>query len=393
MSDSLHFYNKSGDVVAVSLPNQTGSVIDQWSELRSAMTQTVPDSFTRDEWAYLMSFLDTTHLNQPFNECFGETVPAGAGPVVRLFRPRGRIALWLPNNVSLLGPLTLILVSLTGQPLRIKAGSQSNNLTNDFLDFASRRLSDCALKRYLADSVICETFDRHHIGNAEMAEEAQVRIVFGSNEAAREIHSLPHPLESVGFSFVDRRSDVWLEEESLSDELFTTLLKIFAIYGQAGCTSPRRVVLLGGDTSNALALRDRLVELWPTVLPGLPAMNVASENTMAKQWAVALGWDARIAGSNAGVIAVGEPDLLVIDSGMFLGVSSATPEQAERTLPDNIQTLGYASQEPNHIRWLELVARNRIKRLVGLDEMHHFGPLWDGSEFWRQLFEAVEISS
>ena len=340
-----------------------------------------------------MSFLDTTHLNQPFKECFGETVPAGAGPVVRLFRPRGRIALWLPNNVSLLGPLTLILVSLTGQPLRIKAGSQSNNLTKDFLDFASFRLSDCALKRYLADSVICETFDRHHIGNAEMAEEAQVRIVFGSNEAAREIHSLPHPLESVGFSFVDRRSEVWLEEESLSDELFTTLLKIFAIYGQAGCTSPRRVVLLGGDTSNALALRDRLVELWPTVLPGLPAMNVGSENTMARQWAVALGWDARIAGSNAGVIAVGEPDLLVIDSGMFLGVSSATPEQAERTLPDNIQTLGYASQEPNHIRWLELVARNRIKRLVGLDEMHHFGPLWDGSEFWRQLFEAVEISS
>jgi len=66
MSDSLHFYSKSSDVVAVALPNQTGSVIDQWSELRSAMTQTVPDSFTRDEWAYLMSFLDATHLNQPF---------------------------------------------------------------------------------------------------------------------------------------------------------------------------------------------------------------------------------------------------------------------------------------------------------------------------------------
>jgi hypothetical protein len=393
MSDSLHFYGKSSDVVAVSLPNQTGSVIDQWSELRSAMTQAVPDSFTRDEWAYLMSFLDTTHLNQPFRECFGETIPAGAGPVVRLFRPRGRIALWLPNNVSLLGPLTLILVSLTGQPLRIKAGSRSNNLTKDFLEFALFRLPDCALKRYLGDSVICETFDRHHIGNAEMAEKAHVRIVFGSNEAAREIHSLPHPLESVGFSFVDRRSEVWIEEECLSDQFCTTLLKIFAIYGQAGCTSPRRVVLLGGDTSNALALRDRLVELWPTVLPGLPAMNVSSENTMARQWAAALGWDSRIAGSNAGVIAVGEPDLLVIDSGMFLGISPATPEQAERTLPDNIQTLGYASQEPDHIRWLELVARTGIKRLVGLDEMHHFGPLWDGSEFWRQLFEAVEISS
>lgn len=393
MSEGLHFFRKSGDIVGLSLPIQTEAVIGQWSGLRSAMTRAVPDSFTRDEWAYLIGFLDADHLQQPFNDCFGETVNAGTGPVVRLFRPRGRIALWLPNNVSLLGPLTLILVSLTGQPLRIKAGSQSSNLTKAFLDFVLLQLPECPLRRYLSDCVICETFDRHHMANAEMAEEAQVRIVFGSNNAAREIHDLPHPLESIGFSFVDRRSEIWIEEAALSGELMRTLLKVFAIYGQAGCTSPRRVVLLGGDTSEAIAFRDQLVGLWPKVIPGLPAMNVASENTMARQWAAALGWNARIAGSNAAVIAVGEPNLLMPDSNMFLAISPATPGEAERTLPENIQTLGYASQEPDAIRWLELVARNRIKRLVGLSEMHHFGPLWDGSEFWRQLFEVVEISS
>lgn len=283
MSEIVQLYANSGIVVAVSLPIRAESMISQWSGLRSAMTRAVPGSFTRDEWAYLISFLDATNLSQPFKECFGEIVDAGAGPVVRLFRPRGSIALWLPNNVSLLGPLTLTLASLTGQSLRIKAGSKSGNLTTDFLDFVLLRLPDGELKRYLVDCVRCEVFDRHHSGNAEMAQEAQVRIVFGSNDAARSIEGLPHPLESIGFSFVDRRSEVWLETAALSDEVLATLLKVFAIYGQAGCTSPRRVVLLGEDVSKAVVLRDRLVELWPKVIPGQPDMHVSSENVMARQ--------------------------------------------------------------------------------------------------------------
>lgn len=393
MSERLQFYRRSTGTVAVSLPSETEEIISQWSGLRSVMTRAVAESFTRDEWAYLVSFLDPANLAEPFTDSFGEAVAEATGPVSRLFRPRGRVALWLPNNVSLLGPLTLILVSLTGQPLRIKAGSRSGNLTRDFMDFVLSQLSDGALKRYVNDSVTCKAFDRHDVENRKMAEAAQVRIVFGSNEAARQIHRLPHPDDSTAFSFLDRRSEIWLEEAALSDRLLTTLVNVFAIYGQAGCTSPRRVVLLNGDNDGALALRDRLADLWPTGNAGKTPVAVASENTMAGQWAAAVGWNARVVGPNAAVLAAGDAELPAVNSNMFLAISPATPEQAERTLPDNIQTLAYASQEPEHIRWLELAARTPIKRLVTIGEMHHFGPVWDGSEFWRQLFEAVEISS
>jgi len=38
----------------------------------------------------------------------------------------------------------------------------------------------------------------------------------------------PHPLESIGFSFVDRRSEAWLEQAALTPETLTALIKVFA---------------------------------------------------------------------------------------------------------------------------------------------------------------------
>ena len=57
-------------------------------------------------------------------------------------RPRGAVGLWLPNNVSLLGPLMLIVVSLSGNPLCMKAGSRSEDLTGVFLEFARNHSGD-----------------------------------------------------------------------------------------------------------------------------------------------------------------------------------------------------------------------------------------------------------
>jgi hypothetical protein len=60
-------------------------------------------------------------------------------------------------------------------------------------------------------------------------------------------------------------------------------------------------------------------------------------------------------------------------------------------LPPNIQTLGHSFVDPQDQRWLRLAARTRIKRLVPIARMHHFGPLWDGQRFWDQCFEEVEV--
>jgi hypothetical protein len=354
------------------------------------MVREMPSAFARDEWAYLITFLDHGNLLGIFEQSFGRSVSAPESPVRMMARPRGPVAIWLPNNVSLLGPLTVILLSLTGNPMRLKGGSQSEDLAGAFLEFA-RANAVRVLKSYLDGHVCHEVFDRDDLRHREMAATAMLRIVFGSDSAAEAIHALPHPLESMGFSFVDRRSEVWLEKSATGEPVLRDLLKVFAIYGQAGCTSPRRVLLLDGTHEDAIALRDRLVNLWPQVIKRPPAMNVASGNIMARQWAAALGWDARLAAQNGAVLAVGSVDTREFTAMMALMIVPATEAQALSSLPSNIQTIGYGVATHDDHRWLHLLARTSTKRFVPIGSMHHFGPVWDGQDFWRQAFEQLEI--
>jgi hypothetical protein len=391
MSEQLHYFNSPAGCAAVALPFDYRQAIADWAALRKRMVKAVPSAFTRDEWAYLVTFLEPGNLEKPFLESFGTPLDSPAGAQNVLYRPRGAIAVWLPNNVSLLGPLTLVLLSLTGQPIRLKLGSAAADLTGAFLDYAMANLPDGALARALSDGVLAEAFDRGDPRHAEWARAARVRIVFGGDEAARAIHQLPHPLDSVGFSFTDRQSEAWLEPGAIDDRVLETLLKVFAIYGQAGCTSPKRVILLNGSAQDAHDLRDRLLKAWPRVLRGETPMHVASENLMAEQWARALGWAPRSAPGHAGLLASGAAGLQGFEAQMALRIQAATVEQALEGLPANIQTVGHALEHPEDPAWQRRLAGSRILRFVPLGEMHYFGSRWDGQDFWRQCFETVEI--
>jgi hypothetical protein len=382
-----HFQDPDGTHVAVSLPYAPERLIEGWSSLRPAMLKERPEDFSRDEWAYLMSFLSPDNLWRPFRESFGE--PSESLEAEMLYRPRGRIALWLPNNVSLLGPLSLILLSLSGQEMDIKVGSHSADLSSAFLDFALSRLKPGPLTGHLKSSLHCAAFSREDRRNAQMAVDARVRVLFGGDAAAAAVEALPHPEHSVGFYFTDKRSEAWLEAAALSDDALTTLIKVFSIYGRAGCTSPRRAVILGAAPEQLTVLRERLNALWTLAWPRKPPMHVASDNLMARQWAAAAGWDAAITPGNAAVLALGE-GLPEMDSLMFLPLQAADRESAFKRLPGNIQTVGYALAALPDAGWQEAVARSAIKRFVPLAEMHHFGPTWDGQAFWKGLFERIE---
>ncbi len=390
----LHYFAASQGATAVVLPFALGELLEWWGALRTHMIRRTSPAFSRDEWAYLITFLDPVHLRAAFSDTFGDPVADPDGlRLTRLARPRGPVALWLPNNVSLLGPLTLILLSLTGNPIRVKGGSRSEDLVSAFLGYIHDTVPGSPLADYLAHTVRHEVFDRHDPRNADMAAEAQVRVVFGSDEAAQRIHALPHPVGSVGFSFSDRRSEVWLEPEAVSDDVLVSLIRVFMIYGQAGCTSPARVVLIDQPPTAALELRERLLRLWPQARVRTVAPHLASENIMARQWAAVLGWDARLAPMNQAVLLAGDYQLPAIPSVLCLPLITATLREAAGQLPGNIQTLGYAVRDPATPRWVEMLARTTIKRFVPLDRMHHFGTTWDGAAFWSQAFEMVEIGA
>jgi hypothetical protein len=392
MSDRLLYFDSSTAVNAVRFPLDVHQLIADWSGLRTSMIRNVPAEFTRDEWAYLTTFLDPDNLNDVLRHAFGKESRDPAGAVQRLYRPRGPIAAWLPNNVSLLGPLTLVLLSMTGQRVRLKLGSDARDLAATFLEFAKSHLETGTLRDYLERSVKAEQFGREDERNADFARESSVRIVFGSDQAADEIEQLPHPADSTGFAFTDRRSEAWLENEALDDEVLSTLIKVFAIYGQAGCTSPRRVILLDGSAQDLAELRDRLLALWPEVVRGDVAMNVASANALAAQQARALGWKTTVAPRNAAVIVQGSLDLPPVESPMTLSLHTASRKEALAALPDNIQTIGHAVNDAKDPAWLELLADSPVLRFVPLGKVHYFSSSWDGQDFWRQCFQAMEIS-
>jgi hypothetical protein len=264
-------------------------------------------------------------------------------------------------------------------------------LVRPFLEFARVRLGDGPLADYLGQKVSVAAFGRDDPRNRDMSESASVRIVFGTDEAVRAVDALPHRQDSVMVGFGNHQSQAWIEPACASDDLLATLAKVFAIYGPAGCTSPRSVALIGGTAEAARQLRDRLAGLWPKVLPRDVPANVASQNVMGRQWAAALGWDAVLTHRHAAVLAVGPAGLPLAGGPMTLHIVPATLDEAVCHLPANIQTIGHAVASPGEASWLQVLAGTSVKRFVPLGQMHYFGPVWDGIGFWRQLFEEIEV--
>ncbi|MEA2180570.1 MAG: hypothetical protein QOG77_3867 [Solirubrobacteraceae bacterium] len=387
MSDVVHRFAAGGRGTAVLLPFALDALVEDWLTLRRAMLRAVPEPFARDEWAHLAASLDAAALRRPFAVTFGE--PGDGAPVASLARPRGRVAVWLPNNVSLLGPLTSILLSLSGAPVTFKVGTRGDDLMTPWILFVREHAPEGPLRRWIHEDVELLAADRSDPRNAELAARAAARIVFGSDAAIEAIERLPHPADAPVFPFGDRRSEVWIEPSQVDDAVVRDLIRVFAIFGQAGCTSPRRAVLLGGSAAEAVALRDALVDAWPAA--ERVAMHVASANVGARQRAAATGWDAVLTPGNAAAVAAGHAGLPVVESLMSLFVCAATPDEAVASVPPNLQTLGHVVADPADPAWLALVARSGAKRFVPLRTMHHFGPVWDGHAFWRGLFEDVEL--
>jgi hypothetical protein len=363
MSEFL-WLKRGNKAVAVALPHDHAGMLASWGKVRSRMVRSIHPDFSRSEWAYLISFIDPHALELVFADSFGEAVP-GPVDVEALLTPKDKVALWLPNNVSLLGPLTLILLSLTGCKLRVKTGSRSRDLCASLLVWLRDEVATGPLKTWLQESVEVASFDRTDPRNAEMAAWADVRILFGGDEAADAVERLPHPYHSQGFYFANKVSEAWVDPALATDELAQDLARVFGIYGQAGCTSPKRVVLLDATEDEAAAM----------------------------QWARALGRQAVTLGQGGAVAIVGPVEPVAVTAHMALAVQWGTLEQTLETQRANLQTIGHAITASSAPRWLAAVAASPALRFVPLQRMHHFGPTWDGQAWWGRLFREHAIEA
>ena len=392
MSDFRYDFCTKHNSTSVILPFDLESITTEWNQLRSKMIRFLPPEFSREEWSYLITFLEKCRLESVFTKTFGESGNV-SNVINTIIRPKGNVALWLPNNVSLLGPLMLVMISLTGNSLTMKAGTRSENLTEIFLSYALKYLPDGTLRDYLKNFVTISLFSHTDSRNAEMSQAAKVRIFFGSDSGASYVDQLPHQLDCIPIYFTDRCSEAWIDKESITDKTVSDLIKVFNVYGQTGCTSPRKAVVVGGDAKDVFDLRERILSMWDSVISTKPMLHIASSNIMAKQLSSALGWDSKFTPNNSSVISVGEPDTEIPSSNLLLPLTWSTIDKAVKNLPSNIQTIGYSFSEVNLEKVIKVVGQLNIKRLVSLASMHHFGPIWDGYAYWRMLFEEIEVQS
>lgn len=392
MFKQVQYYVNGQIGYTIYMPFKFEDIINDWGILQRKMIRNIPNGFTRDEWAYLILFLGKSDLIKPISISFGKPVTETGFSSNILVKPRGIISLWLPNNVSLLGPLMLIILSLSGNQILIKGGSRSKNLTGVFLDYILKNLPDGLLKNYLLNNVKLEFFEHSDDRNLKMASSAHVRIFFGSTEAGKEIDRLDHTLYSEGFYFIDRQSEAWIDFNTVDDELIDTLIKVFTVYGQAGCTSPQRVVLIDGNFELASVFREHLLARWNQIDNAIPPQYVASENIMAGQLFIAHGWNVKYVYCNKAVIPVGKNKLTGPDTLASLPITWGSLNETINQLPENIQTIGHSIAEKNYDYYLVNIASTSVKRFVPLSQMHHFGPIWDGFNFWNSLFEQIEIN-
>ncbi|MEM8732508.1 MAG: acyl-CoA reductase, partial [Pseudomonadota bacterium] len=285
------FCDSSGGRVDVCLPFDLDTLCAEYDALTARMARhPAPEGFSRAEWGYLLSFMRGAALRSVFTQSFGPVCAALADPPAQILHPPSNIAVWLPNNVSLLGPLVTVLSLLSGADVRAKAGARSENLTARLRDTILQTGAGPELTRLWEQALVTERFDRADPRNARWSGNADARIFFGGDAAAAEVAALPHRPGAPFFGFGHRQSLAWADPDALTDAALETFLRVFQIYGKAGCTSPQRLVLIGGTPAHCVALADKLVALYQRLTFGAPPVHIASDSFMAEQVARARGW-------------------------------------------------------------------------------------------------------
>ena len=174
------------------LPFRLDGALEDWAALRSVMVKQKPDAFTRDEWAYLIGFLDrefsTASSARPSATANRSRRPAPRGRAPG--RHGGRVAAQQrqPARAAHTDP---------AEPHRQRRPDQGRLARRrpdpPLFDYASTHLRPGELRDHLARNITVEVFSREDARNAAWASSARTRIAFGSTPASPRFRRCPIP--------------------------------------------------------------------------------------------------------------------------------------------------------------------------------------------------------
>lgn len=259
--------------------------------------------------------------------------------------------------------------------------------------------------RGLLSYITCFQCEHGHPVLARLSERCGVRILWGGDEAIRQIRQLPLSPRAVELSFASRYSVCVIDAESfLSDPNPEQLSERFYVdayfAGQWACTSPRALLWLGEDAQVEAAqkfLWQRVERLCQNRADFLPIHAVKKREHFCLM--AAQNPEVRLCAQSNHAVRVLTPRLtpelleLWTGDGLFLETHAQTLDALLPILGERCQTLCCYGIETAELQ--EFLRRARpagIDRVVPLGSSMQFSLVWDGIDLIHAMSRSVEFS-
>lgn len=304
----------------------------------------------------------------------------------RLYRafPKGLVVHWMAGNVPTLGFLSLIQGLLTKNVNLVKVASDSDDFLADLLGELRSVESPAGI---LTGSVAVVRYAHQETSKGELlSRNADTRIMWGSDEALKEIQSLPTKPNTQDILFPSKISMMAIGGEMLQGDL-DSLARRAAIdistFEQKACASPHTIFIETDSDDElerfALVLKSalqRALQVYPKVAPSASernaVMNLRAEYDMFHRAWYSKGIEYSILSDDKCQIgpAIGNRTV-------FLRKVSDLSDLAG-LISSKIQTVGLAVAPEKVDQVTTLLGRLGVQRFTRVGTMTNFEVPWDG---------------
>ena len=324
----------------------------------------------------------------------------------RILVPRGVIFHLPPRNVDTMFVYSWLLAALTGNANVMRLSPQRSEATNVLLRLFAEGLAETPA--ILAQTLVV-SYGHEEEPTRLLSSHCDVRVIWGGDKAVQSIRSAPLPPHGRELTFPDRYSSSALGtgpymaldaagRDKLADQFFNDAFW----FDQAGCSSPRLVVWVGGREATAEASVDFFTRVAEVVRRRNYMLSPA-HSIQKLVFSAAATLDLPVTACRR----VPELTVLTLDSlerfdrrhpggGLFFEVTVGAITELAPYLIRRDQTLATFGVDAQDLRTLLRQLNGRaLDRVVPIGQALQFGRFWDGmdllQEFCRHLYLAPEV--
>lgn len=252
--------------------------------------------------------------------------------------------------------------------------------------------------------ITCFQCEHGHPILAQLSERCGLRVLWGGDEAIRQIRQLPLSPRAIELSFASRYSVCAIDAKTfLSDPNPGQLCERFDadayFAGQWACTSPRALLWLGTEEQTEDAqtvLWEHIERLCQNGADFLPVHAVKKLEHFFRM--AALDPEIRLRSHSNRAVRVQTPRLtpelleLWTGDGMFLEAHSESLDALLPILGERCQTLCYYGIKPAELReFLHRARPGGVDRVVALGSSMQFSLVWDGIDLIRTMSRRIDF--